>query len=349
MPIDKAKLKAAFSIIEKNHGEGTVFRLGSNRRLNVSVIPTTVLAIDMIFGVGGFLRGRIMEIFGPPSGGKTTLCLQAIAEAQKLGGAAAFIDAEHALDPAYARKLGVDVDNLIVSQPDNGEQALEVAEELIKSEQFDIIIVDSVAALVPKKELEGQMGDAQMGSQARLMSQAMRKLNACVARTKTCLAFINQTRNKLGVMYGNPETTPGGDALKFYASMRVTVRPGQAIKQGDKQIGSENKIKVVKNKTAAPFKEAIVSQYFGYGFPAIENNLSVFVDLKVVEKKGSRYNFEGSEIANGEEATIEMLKFDTALYNRIYALAREAAFNPKSKVVTSPEAEQASEELPEDE
>lgn len=330
--MDKQKLKAAFSQIEKQHGPGTVFRLGGNRKLNVEVIPTTILPLDVATGVGGIPRGRIIEIFGPNSGGKTTLTLQVIAEAQKAGGAAAFIDAEHALDPKYARALGVDVDNLIVSQPDNGEQALEVAEALILSEQFAVVVVDSVAALVPKKELEGEMGDAQMGSQGRLMSQAMRKLNAAVARTKTCLIFINQLRYKVGVMFGNPETTPGGEALKYYASMRITVRPSTAIKEGDVRVGSLTKLQIVKNKVASPFKEAIVDQIFGSGFEPVTNNLQAFVDAGIVTKTGSRFIYGEDEIANGKENAVEMLRLDTALYAKLYAEARAKLFAPPLKV-----------------
>lgn len=339
--MDKAKLKQAFSQIEKQHGPGTVFRLGGTRRLAVQVIPTKILPIDIATGVGGLPRGRVIEIYGPNSGGKTTLTLQVIAEAQKLGGAAAFIDAEHALDPVYAAKLGVDVDNLIVSQPDNGEQALEVAQALIESEQFAVVVIDSVAALVPKKELEGEMGDAQMGSQARLMSQAMRKLNGTVARTNTCLIFINQTRFKVGVMYGNPETTPGGEALKFAASLRITVRQSTAIKVGDKEIGKVTKVKVIKNKVAAPFKEAEVNMIYGAGFEAVENNFPVFVQLGLLEKSGSRYLYKGNEIANGKENTIDMLRMDVNLYDELYLLAREKAFAAPSKVVESNPVAQA--------
>lgn len=344
--MDKQKLKSAFSQIEKQHGPGTVFRLGGTRRLAVQVIPTTILPIDIATGVGGLPRGRVVEIYGPNSGGKTTLTLHVVAEVQRSGGAAAFIDAEHALDPVYARKLGVDIDNLIVSQPDNGEQALEVAEALIASEQFDIVVIDSVAALVPKKELEGEMGDAQMGSQARLMSQAMRKLNAVVAKTKTCLVFINQTRFKVGVMYGNPETTPGGEALKFAASMRLTVRPSTAIKVGDKQIGVLTKVKVIKNKVAAPFKEAEVNQIYGYGFEPVENNFAAFVSLGLLEKSGSRYLYKGEEIANGKENTIDVLRLDVNLYNELYSIAREKAFAPTSTVVNAEPTPEPPTEVP---
>ncbi len=326
--IDKVKLKSAFAAIEKQHGPGTIFRLGSTRRLNVEVLPTGILPVDIASGIGGLPRGRIVEIYGPPSGGKTTLTLQTVALAQQNGGAAAFIDAENALDPKYAKQLGVDTDNLIVSQPDNGEQALEVAETLVKSEQFDIIVVDSVAALIPKKELEGEMGDAQMGSMARLMSQGLRKLNSCVSKTKTCLVFINQTRNKLNG-YGNPETTPGGDALKFWASMRITVRQGGSsnhIKNGQQVIGNSASIKFIKNKVAVPFREADVTQIFGMGFEPITNMLDAAETLKILEKSGSRYLFNGEEIANGRENTIEMLQLNVDLAQQIMAAARAKAF-----------------------
>src|ERR1700736_5763457 len=250
-------LDLAISQIEKQHGKGSIMRLGNRDVLvPVNVIPTGSISIDAALGVGGFPRGRVIEVYGPESGGKTTLTLHVIAEAQKLGGQAAFIDAEHAPDPAYARKLGVDVDNLLVSQPDNGEQALEIAETLIRSNAVDIIVVDSVAALVPKAELEGEMGEPQMGLQARLMSQALRKLTAIVSKSKTCLIFINQIREKIGVMFGNPETTTGGRALKFYASVRLDIRRIASLKEGEEVIGSRAKVKVVKNKVAAPFRQA---------------------------------------------------------------------------------------------
>lgn len=343
--VDAAKLKAAFSQIEKQHGPGTVFRLGGSRKLVVEVIPSNVMPIDKATGVGGFPRGRIVEIFGPNAGGKTTLTLQVIAEAQKNFGPAAFVDAEHALDPNYARKLGVDVDNLIVSQPDNGEQALEVAETLISSEQFAVVVVDSVAALVPKKELEGEMGDSQMGSQARLMSQAMRKLNAAVARTKTCLIFINQIRMKIGTMYGNPETTTGGEALKFFSSMRVSVRPGQGIKQGDQQIGCDSKVKIVKNKLASPFKEAEPVMIYGQGFDPITNNLPVLVELGIITKSGNFFDIAG-EKRQGKDNAIEYLQENLDVYAKLYAAGREALLKPPTPASQPTATQEETEELP---
>jgi len=295
-------LAAAISQIEKDHGKGAIMRLGSKDVLvPVSVIPSGCLSIDAALGVGGFPRGRVIEIYGPESGGKTTLTLHVIAEAQKLGGQAAFIDAEHALDPVYARKLGVDVDNLLVSQPDNGEQALEIAETLIRSGGVDIVVVDSVAALVPKAELEGDMGDPQMGLQARLMSQALRKLTAIVSKSRTCLIFINQIREKIGVMFGNPETTTGGRALKFYASMRVDIRRVQAIKEGDKVVGSRTRAKIVKNKVAAPFREAEFDILYGEGISSEGDLIDLGVDRGVIEKSGTWLSFGGDRIGQGRE------------------------------------------------
>jgi len=302
-------LAAAISQIEKDHGKGAIMRLGSRDILvPVSVIPSGCLSIDAALGVGGFPRGRVIEIYGPESGGKTTMTLHVIAEAQKLGGQAAFIDAEHALDPVYARKLGVDVDNLLVSQPDNGEQALEIAETLIRSGGVDIVVVDSVAALVPKAELEGDMGDPQMGLQARLMSQALRKLTGIVSKSRTCLIFINQIREKIGVMFGNPETTTGGRALKFYASMRVDIRRIQAIKEGDQVVGSRTRAKVVKNKVAAPFREAEFDIVYGEGISREGDLIDLGVDKGVLEKSGTWISFGGERMGQGRENARIFLK-----------------------------------------
>jgi len=310
MADEKAKLlEAAISQIEKSYGKGSIMRLGSRDVLvPVSVIPTGCLSIDAALGVGGFPRGRVIEIYGPESGGKTTLTLQVIAEAQRLGGQAAFIDAEHALDPVYARKLGVDVDNLLVSQPDHGEQALEIAEALIRSGGVDVVVVDSVAALVPKAELEGDMGDPSMGLQARLMSQALRKLTAIVSKSRTCLIFINQIREKIGVMFGNPETTTGGRALKFYASMRVDIRRVQAIKEGDRVVGSRTRAKVVKNKVAAPFREAEFDILYGEGISREGDLVDLGVETGILEKSGTWISFNGERMGQGRENARVFLK-----------------------------------------
>ncbi len=293
MSDEKAKmLESAITQIEKQYGKGSIMRLGSKDvMVPVSVISTGALSIDAALGVGGFPRGRVVEVFGPESGGKTTLALHVIAEAQKTGGQAAFIDAEHALDPRYARKLGVDVDNLLVSQPDNGEQALEIAETLIRSGAVDVVVVDSVAALVPKAELEGEMGEPQMGLQARLMSQALRKLTAIVSKSRTCLVFINQIREKIGVLFGNPETTTGGRALKFYSSIRLDIRRIQAIKDGDRVVGSRTRAKVVKNKVAAPFREAEFDILYGEGVSREGDLLDLGVEKALIEKAGTWLSF----------------------------------------------------------
>jgi len=302
-------LENAISVIEKSYGKGSIMRLGTKDVLvPVSVIPTGCLSIDAALGVGGFPRGRVIEVYGPESGGKTTLTLQVIAEAQKLGGQAAFIDAEHALDPIYARRLGVDVDNLLVSQPDHGEQALEIAQELIRSNAVDIVVIDSVAALVPKAELEGDMGDPSMGLQARLMSQALRKLTAIVSKSRTCLIFINQIREKIGVMFGNPETTTGGRALKFYASMRVDIRRIQAIKDGDKVVGSRTRAKIVKNKVAAPFREAEFDILYGEGISREGDLIDLGVDKGVLEKSGTWISYAGERMGQGRENARTFLK-----------------------------------------
>jgi recombination protein RecA len=310
MTDDKSKmLETAISQIEKDYGKGAIMRLGSRDVLvPVTVIPTGALSIDAALGVGGVPRGRVIEIYGPESGGKTTLTLHIIAEAQRLGGQAAFIDAEHALDPVYARKLGVDVDNLLVSQPDNGEQALEIAQKLIQSNAVDVIVVDSVAALVPRAELEGDMGDPQMGLQARLMSQALRKLTAIVSKSNTCLIFINQIREKIGVMFGNPETTTGGRALKFYSSIRLDIRRIQSIKEGDRVIGSRTRAKVVKNKVAAPFREAEFDILYGEGVSREGDLIDLGVEKGVLEKAGTWISYSGERLGQGRENVRIFLK-----------------------------------------
>jgi recombination protein RecA len=317
-------LENAISIIEKSYGKGSIMRLGSKDVLvPVNVIPTGCLSIDAALGVGGFPRGRVIEIYGPESGGKTTLTLQVIAEAQKLGGQAAFIDAEHALDPIYARRLGVDVDNLLVSQPDHGEQALEIAQELIRSNAVDIVVIDSVAALVPKAELEGDMGDPSMGLQARLMSQALRKLTALVSKSRTCLVFINQIREKIGVMFGNPETTTGGRALKFYATMRVDIRRIQAIKDGDKVVGSRTRAKVVKNKVAAPFREAEFDILYGEGISREGDLIDLGVDKGVLEKSGTWISYAGERMGQGRENARTFLKENTDIRDKLESALRK--------------------------
>jgi recombination protein RecA len=317
-------LANAISQIEKSYGKGSIVRLGSREVLvPVSVIPTGSISLDAALGVGGFPRGRVIEIFGPESGGKTTMSLHVIAEAQKMGGQAAFIDAEHALDPIYARKLGVDVDNLLVSQPDNGEQALEIAEALIKSGAVDIIVVDSVAALVPKAELEGDMGDPQMGLQARLMSQALRKLTGIVSKSRTCLIFINQIREKIGVMFGNPETTTGGRALKFYASIRLDIRRIQAIKEGDKVVGSRTRGKVVKNKVAAPFREAEFDILYGEGISREGDLIDLGVDKGLIEKSGTWMSYGTERMGQGRENSRVFLKENTGVRDKLEAALRK--------------------------
>ena len=310
MADDRSKLlESAIAQIEKQYGKGAIMRLGNRDVLvPVSVIPSGAVSLDAALGVGGFPRGRVVEIFGPESGGKTTMTLHVIAQAQKMGGQAAFIDAEHALDPAYARKLGVDVDNLLVSQPDNGEQALEIAETLIRSGGLDVVVVDSVAALVPRAELEGEMGEPQMGLQARLMSQALRKLTGIVSKSHTCLIFINQIREKIGVMFGNPETTTGGRALKFYASIRLDIRRIQSIKEGDRVVGSRTRGKVVKNKVAAPFREAEFDILYGEGISLEGDLLDLGVAHNVVEKSGTWMSFGGERIGQGRENARLFLK-----------------------------------------
>jgi len=319
-------LESAIAAIEKQYGKGAIMRLGSRDVLvPVSVIPTGAISLDAALGVGGFPRGRVIEIFGPESGGKTTMALTVIAQAQKAGGTAAFIDAEHALDPNYSRKLGVDIDNLLVSQPDNGEQALEITEALIRSGGVDVVVVDSVAALVPRAELEGEMGEPQMGLQARLMSQALRKLTGIVSKSRTCLIFINQIREKIGVMFGNPETTTGGRALKFYSSIRLDVRRIQSIKEGDRVIGSRTRGKVVKNKVAAPFREAEFDIIYGEGISLENDMLDTGVEQGIIEKSGTWLSYGGERMGQGRDNARMFLrehpdvraKLDTALRKKM--------------------------------
>lgn len=317
-----AKLKAlqeAMSKIEKDFGKGSIMKLGEEKIDNVEVIPSGSISLDVALGVGGYPRGRIIEIYGPESSGKTTLAIHAIAEAQKAGGIAAFIDAEHAFDRFYAEKLGVDVDNLLISQPDNGEQALEIADQLIRSAAIDIVVVDSVAALTPKAEIEGDMGDNKVGLQARLMSQALRKLTATINKTNTTCIFINQLREKIGVMFGNPETTTGGNALKFYASVRLDIRKSSAIKDGDEVIGNEVKVKVVKNKVAPPFRRAQFEILFGEGISRVGEIVDLGVEYGILEKSGSWFSYNGSKLAQGKDAAKKMLKDNPELCEEITA------------------------------
>ncbi|HHW32440.1 MAG TPA: recombinase RecA [Clostridiaceae bacterium] len=319
----KKALEMALSQIERQFGKGSVMKLGENAHMNVEVIPTGSLALDIALGVGGVPRGRIVEIFGPESSGKTTVALHMIAEAQKAGGEAAFIDAEHALDPVYARNLGVDIENLIVSQPDTGEQALEIAEALVRSGAIDIIVVDSVAALVPKAEIDGEMGDPHVGLQARLMSQALRKLAGVISKSKTTAVFINQLREKVGVMFGNPETTPGGRALKFYASVRLDVRRVETLKQGSEMIGNRTKVKVVKNKVAPPFKEAEFDIIYGQGISKEGNILDVGVDYDIINKSGAWFSYNGQRLGQGRENVKQFLRDNPNIANEIEMKIRE--------------------------
>src|SRR5262250_1568811 len=301
-------VETALTQIERQFGKGSIMRLGERPEVAIAVIPTGSLAVDAALGIGGIPRGRVVEIFGPESSGKTTLSLQVIAQAQKTGGLAAFIDAEHALDSEYAKKLGVDTDNLLVSQPDNGEQALEIAEMLIRSGAIDVIVIDSVAALVPKAEIEGEMGEAQMGLQARLMSQALRKLTGVVSKSKTCLIFINQIREKIGVLFGNPETTTGGRALKFYASVRMDIRRIASIKDGDTVVGGRTRVKVVKNKVAPPFREAEFDVMYGEGISRTGDLLDLAVDRRIIEKSGAWFAYGGERLGQGRENAKQFLK-----------------------------------------
>lgn len=325
--IKQAKLKAlqaAMGKIEKDFGKGAIMKMGDEQIDEVEVIPTGSLTLDLALGVGGYPKGRIVEIFGPESSGKTTLTIHAIAEAQKAGGIAAFIDAEHAFDRFYAEKLGVDVENLLISQPDNGEQALEIADQLIRSAAVDIVVIDSVAALTPKAEIEGDMGDNKVGLQARLMSQALRKLTATVSKTNTCCIFINQLREKIGVMFGNPETTTGGNALKFYASVRIDIRKSSAIKDGDTILGNETKVKVVKNKVAPPFRKAQFDIMFGEGISKVGEIIDLGVEKGIITKSGSWFSYGGSRLAQGRDAVKSLLKDNPELCAELEEKIKEA-------------------------
>ena len=317
-------LQAAMSKIEKDFGKGSIMRMGDEHIEQVDVISTGSIGLNAALGVGGYPRGRIIEIYGPESSGKTTLAIHAIAETQKQGGIAAFIDAEHAFDRFYAQKLGVDVDNLWISQPDNGEQALEIADQLIRSSAIDIIVIDSVAALTPKKEIEGDMGDSAVGLHARLMSQALRKLTSTISKTKTTCIFINQLREKIGVMFGNPETTTGGNALKFYASVRLDIRRVTSIKDGDEVIGNQVRVKVVKNKVAPPFRKAEFEITFGEGISKVGEILDLGVEYGIVQKSGSWFSYQGSKLAQGRDATKALLKDNPELCEELEAQIMQA-------------------------
>ena len=317
-------LQAAMSKIEKDFGKGSIMRMGDEQIEQVEVIPTGSVALDTALGVGGYPRGRIIEIYGPESSGKTTLAIHAIAEAQKQGGIAAFIDAEHAFDRFYAEKLGVDVDNLWISQPDNGEQALEIADQLIRSSAIDILVIDSVAALTPKKEIEGDMGDSAVGLQARLMSQALRKLTSTIAKTNTCCIFINQLREKIGMMFGNPETTTGGNALKFYSSVRLDIRRVTSIKDGDQVIGNQVRVKIVKNKVAPPFRKAEFEITFGEGISKIGEIVDLGVQYGIIQKSGSWFSYNGTKLAQGRDATKAMIKDNPELAEELEGLIKNA-------------------------
>ena len=323
--LEKIKiLQSTLEKIEKNYGKGSIMKLGDRATEKVDVIPTGSINLDVALGVGGFPKGRIIEIYGPESSGKTTLAIHAIAECQKQGGMAAFIDAEHAFDSFYAKKLGVDIDNLLVSQPDNGEQALEIADNLIRSGAIDILVVDSVAALTPKAEIDGEMGDSKVGLQARLMSQAMRKLTSTISKTNCCCIFINQLREKIGVMFGNPETTTGGNALKFYSSVRVDIRRIQAIKDGDQNIGNRVKVKIVKNKVAPPFRTCEFDLMFGEGISKIGEIIDLGVDNNIIKKSGSWFSYGETKLAQGREALKQLLHDNPELCDELEAKVRAA-------------------------
>ena len=340
-PTERDKvLKSAISQLEKKYGEGTVMFMGENRRMDIESVSTGSLMLDLALGIGGLPRGRIIEIYGTESSGKTTISLQAVAEAQKAGGMAAFVDVEHALDPVYARKLGVDVDNLLVSQPDTGEQALEIIETLVRSGAIDVIVLDSVAAMTTKAEIDGDMGDAHVGVQARLMSQAMRKLTAVISNTNTVAIFINQIREKIGVMYGNPETTPGGRALKFYSSVRIEVRRGEPIKEGGEIIGNRTKCKVVKNKVAPPFKTAEFDILYGQGVSKMGEIVDTAVEFDIVKKSGSWFSYNDMKIGQGRDKVLDYLKSNPDICAEIEAKIREEFSKNSSLLDSVPEEDE---------
>ncbi len=339
-------LKLALAQIEKNYGKEAVMRLGEKGTDKIEVIPTGSLALDIAIGVGGIPRGRVVEIFGPESSGKSTLCLSIVAQAQKQGGTAAYIDAEHSMDPLYAKKVGVDIDNLLISQPDSGEQALEITEQLVRSGAVEVIIIDSTAALVPRSEIEGEMGQSSVGVQARLMSQALRKLTALLANSKTTIVFINQLRHKIGVLYGNPETTPGGLALKFYSSVRLDIRRIEAIKEGDVVVGSHVRVKVVKNKTAPPFRQAEFDIMFGFGISKESGLVDMGAQSGILEKSGAWYVYKGEKLGQGRENAVEFLKANPKIAVELEATVRQQYLSPEEKAAQKP-AEKAPEKAPE--
>lgn len=321
----KAALEMALRQIEKQFGKGSIMKLGESTHMQVEIVPSGSIALDIALGIGGLPRGRIIEVYGPESSGKTTVALHAIAEVQKIGGQAAFIDAEHALDPSYASKLGVNIDELLLSQPDTGEQALEIAEALVRSGAVDVIVIDSVAALVPKAEIEGEMGDSHVGLQARLMSQALRKLSGAISKSKTIAIFINQLREKVGVMFGNPETTPGGRALKFYSTIRLDVRRVETIKMGNDMVGNRTRIKVVKNKVAPPFKQAEIDIMYGEGISKEGSIIDIGAELDIVDKSGAWYSFAGERLGQGRENAKQYLKEHLEIANTIEQKIRESS------------------------
>ncbi|MGE5391314.1 MAG: recombinase RecA [Deltaproteobacteria bacterium] len=338
--VNSGKMEAlnnTIKTIEKQFGRGSIMRLGEAAAMNVDVIPTGCISLDMALGAGGLPRGRIIEIFGPESSGKTTVALHAVAQAQREGGMAAFIDAEHALDPLYARKLGVNINDLLVSQPDSGEQALEICEALVRSGAIDIVVIDSVAALVPRAELDGEMGDSHVGLQARLMSQAMRKLTAHISKSRCCVIFINQIREKIGVMYGNPETTTGGRALKFYSSVRIEVKKSEAIKQGTELIGNRTVARVVKNKVAPPFKVAEFDLMYGHGISREGDILDMATSMEIIQKSGSWYSHEGERLGQGRENAKEYIRNNPDFFNSLESRIKEALPNRMNSGFDSPD------------